>query len=407
MRSVISLVGAVALLCCSFTSHALEGSEWDGLKLYRTYHYVIDKTERAHHFDVWFDDGWTHHCFVGGNTPGEIMVSGIGCLWGGLRLPPGGVTPVPDAVSHLADAVVARIAELFPGASNIVVAYRGDFSTIEIGAATPITSDGSLFLFSELTFSIFAEPPELRSYPYGLQITSGLTGTPPPAEELCDTAPCFVDLVMPPEIEGSCLVCAHSWGAGGPYEPAWSDFVSAVLATAEAIDQGTYVNPINSILSAQGDTLLPSDLNQFADYKIYTYLRGSGERETITLKFPVSKSASGPVTSSRISRKTGIFYQASLDFGTRSVTTIVSTPTGERQELSVPVSVELIRDGDVVAIDGHPHLDMPRDERRMVFEGFGDHTRIDVYLDSFQGALIFLPLPRQPYFTGLPISEPW
>ncbi|MEE4274153.1 MAG: hypothetical protein V2I67_20915 [Thermoanaerobaculales bacterium] len=85
----------------------------------------------------------------------------------------------------------------------------------------------------------------------------------------------------------------------------------------------------------------------------------------------------------------------------------MSTPTGERQELSVPISVELIHDGDVVAIDGHPHLDMPSDERRMVFGGFGNHTRIDVYLDSFQGALIFLPLPQQPYFEVLPIPQLW
>jgi hypothetical protein len=403
MRSVISLVGGVALLCCSITSHAQAGSEWDGLKLYRTYHYVMDKTERAHHFDVWFNDGYPHHCSVAGNTPDEIMASGVRCLWGWFGSPPVGVPPVPDDVSHLADAVVDRIAEHSPGASNIVVAYSGDFSTIEIGATTPITSDGSLFLFSELRFSVFADPPELR--PYGRQITSGLTGTPPPAEELCDTAPCFIDLVMPPEIEGSGLAYAHYWGAGGPYEPAWRDFVSAVLATADTIDQGTYVNPISSILSAQGDTLLPPDLNQFADYEIRTYLRGSDERETIKLKFPVSKSASGPVTRSRISQKTGIFYQATLDLGTRSVTTMVLTPTGERQELTVPISVELIHDGDVVAIDGHPHLDLPWEEGKMVFEGFGDHTRIYVYLDSFQGARVFLPLPQQPYYEVLPIPE--
>lgn len=406
MRSVIRLVVGVALLCCSFTSHAQEGFVRDGLKLYRTYHYVMDRTERAHHFDVWFNDIAPHHCSVAGNTPDEIMTSGIGCLWGGLGMPPcGGVPPVPDDVSHLADAVVDRIAELFPGATNIVVAYSGDFSTIEIGAATPIASDGGLFLFSELTFSVFADPPELRFY--GMQITSGLTGSPPPAEELCDKAPCFVDLVMPPEIEGSCLAYAHSRRAGGLYESTWSEFVSAVLATADAIDQGTYVNPISSILSAQGDTLLPSSLNQFAEYEIRTYLRGSDERETIKLRFPVSNSASGPITRSRFSRKTGLFYQATLDLGTRSVTTIVSTPTGERQELSVPISVELIHDGDVVAIDGHPHLDMPWEERKMVFEGFGDHTRIDVRLDSFQGARIFLPLPKQPYYADLPISELW
>jgi len=405
MRSVISLVVGVALLCCSFTSHAQEGFVRDGLKLYRTYHYVMDKTERAHHFDVWFNDGYPNHCSLAGNTPDEIMASGLRCLWGWFGSPPGSVPPVPDDVSHLADAVLDRMAELSPGASNIVVAYSGDFSTIEIGAATPITSDGSLFLFSELTFSVFAEPPELRSY--GTQITSGLTGNPRPAEELCDTAPCFVDLVMPPEIEGSCLAYAHHQGAGGLYESTWSNFVSAVLAAADAIDQGTYVNPISSILSAQGDTYLPSDLNQFADYEIRTSLRGSDESETIKLKFPVSKSASGPITRSRISQKTGIFYQATLDLGSRSVTTIVSTPTGERQERSVPISVELIHDGDVVAIDGHPHLDLPWDDPGMVFAGFGDHTRIDVYLASFKGALVFLPLPQQPYYEARPNSELW
>ena len=182
---------------------------------------------------------------------------------------------------------------------------------------------------------------------------------------------------------------------------------SAVLATADAIDQGTYVNPIGSILSYQGETLLPSDLNQFADYEINTYLRGSGVNETIKLKFPVSESASHPVTRSRISRKTGIFYQATLDLGTRSVTTFVSTPTGERQGLSAPILVELIHDGYVVAIDGHPRLDLPWEERSMVFEGFGNHTRVDVYLDSFEGSLIFLPLPQQPYYAPLPLPEPW
>ena len=89
------------------------------------------------------------------------------------------------------------------------------------------------------------------------------------------------------------------------------------------------------------------------------------------------------------------------------MTTFVSTPTGERQGLSAPILVELIHDGYVVAIDGHPRLDLPWEERSMVFEGFGNHTRVDVYLDSFEGSLIFLPLPQQPYYAPLPLPEPW
>jgi hypothetical protein len=413
MRSVIRLVCGVALLCCSVTSHAEERSRWDSLKLYRTYHYVTDRSERAHHFDVWFQNIGPMYCSVSGNTPDQIMaltISDLECWWGGLALPPGCVPPaVPDDINHLAGAVVDRIAELYPDASDLLIGYSGDFSGIQIGAVTPIASDGNLKMVSRLSFAIFADPPQLRFY--GEQWVSALTFTPKPAAELCDPAPCFVDFLMPAEIEGSCLRCGHYEGAGGSYPSAWSDFESAVLATADAIDRGTYVNPINSILSAQGDTLLPSSLNQYAEYTILTYLRGDGGWEDVKLKFLVSKVASGPVTRVFRSRRTGLVYQATLDLGTGSLTTIVSTPTGERQQLSLPVVVELIRDGDVVAIDGLPHLDMDRDDRKMIFGGFGDFTRIDVVLDKLRGARVFLPQsnlpPNKPFLADPPNSEPW
>jgi hypothetical protein len=407
MRAVIRLVCAVVLLCCCVAAHADGDSGWGSLKLYRTYHYVADWSERAHHFDVWFLDVEPMYCSVPGNTPDQIMaltMSDLECWWGGLAPNPGGFPPVPDDVTHLAEAIGDRMAELFPNASNLLIGYSGDFSTIKIGEVTPVASDGSLKMISLLSFAIFPEPPQLGFY--GMQWYGAVGLSPEPAAALCDPTPCFVDFVMPPEIEGSCLVCGYYQGAGGSYPSAWSDLGSAVLATADAIDQGTYVNPIDSILATQGDTLLPSGLDQYAEYTIHAYLRGDSGREEVELKYSVSEVASGPVTSVFRSRRTGLVYRATLDLGTESLTTIVSTPTGEIQELSLPIVFELIRDGDVVAIDGLPSLEMDFDGRMMVFGGFGAFTRIDVVLDKLMGAGVFLPQPRQPYFTDLLSSEP-
>lgn len=368
------------------------------LKGYRTYVAIQDVKPRAHHFYVWFSDIEPCLAQVAGNTVAEMEAlteEDLHMSWGAFGLPPDSVDPVPDAVKPLADAMVAQIQKLHPDARNFKVRYEGDFRTVSVQEIMPraLPGDPRLRPAAKVEATLKVLPDGRVDGTYGMAMAGHGLLVHPAFEDEYTECPRFVDHVMPAELEGTSLLYGPIFGRS--YEALCAKIVQA----ADAITAGTYTNPIEGVLTAQGDTQLPPHYSTLLKLSIDMYARAEdwanqvGESPQFVIS--VRSGLAGPVTQSVTSARTGLTYTLTADFRALRMSVRVSGPSGEvsaSYPLILTEGQDFVTEGDSAALTGGWMFAEHTDDSDLSLPGANGFTRFDIYPESsIYGSLVPLP----------------
>jgi hypothetical protein len=360
------------------------------LKAYRTYHEITKVDAQAHRFYVWFSDVEPTLAQVAGNTVEEMAAlteQNLNISWGAFGIPPDDVPPVPAHVQHLADAMLKRIQELRPNASGYLVSYAGEFRLVGVTETTPFNLPGnpddttchrlqaSLKLFADGTID----------GTHGLAMAGTSTLAPDWNEANFQTVPRYVDFRMPPEIEGTSVLWTPIFGRNPIYAEAHAALLKKIVETVKAIDAGSYENPIEAILSAQGSTPLPVAFSPTMRFSVDAYARtedwGSQMEDTAQLTFTVREALAGPVTKSYYSADTTLAFDLTVDLQAMKATVKVTTPGGAtRTETYEIAPAGLILEGTSAAVkNGWLHAQIHHGHHDFTLPGEGGFTAFDIY----------------------------
>lgn len=368
------------------------------LKAYRTYVAIQSVKPQAHHFYVWFSDIEPCLAQISGNTVAEMEAlteDDLHMSWGAFGLPPDSVDPVPDAVKPLADAMVAQIQKLHPDARNFKVRYEGDFRTVSVQEIMPraLVGDPTRRPAATVEATLKVLPDGRVDGTYGMAMAGHGLLVHPAFEDEYTECPRFVDHVMPAELEGTSLLYGPIFGRS--YEALCAKIVQA----ADAIGAGTYTNPIERVLTAQGETQLPPHYSTLLKLSIDTYARAEdwsnqvGESPQFVIS--VRSGLAGPVTRSVSSEKTGLTYTLTADFRALTMAIRVSGPTGEvsaTYPLILSDGQSFVTEGDSAALTGGWMFAEIPDDQELSLPGANGFTSFDVYPEgSIYGSLVPLP----------------
>ena len=240
---------------------------------FRSYLRVLRVDPFANHFAVSFMVEGTRLKVEVLSTPGEPPQVTItdGRTW---TNPPLEVAAVPAALRGLADAAEAAICTAHPGATDVVVEYRGAFRQITVQEEVPYDKPARFGIPAEMILRADQNLGKLSGPEYATSGLGGLAHGRP-------NNPRWVAFVGPPEFAGRCLLCAA--GANRAAPPSyWPDLARSILATARAIEHGTYHPIFNQLLASQSDRLVPAEIDQTLEL-ILTAHSGPGTYRRLTI----------------------------------------------------------------------------------------------------------------------------
>lgn len=368
------------------------------LKAYRTY-FHLDKVDRfAHRFTAWFINVDYTRVEVGVNSIEEIEKleeDDLRGSWGAFGIPPGEIPQVPDEMKPMAAALESRIRQIYPDHTQFKIAYDGLKRAISVEELTPMTAHrdpGDTYVRrSNVTYFQGQDSQVLE--PAGIQMYGGLAilcSEHFPDE--CASLPCFVDFTMPAALEGTSLLRSRLDPAAPAYGPAWEEFSRQAIAAADALENGSYQNPIEAVLARQGDTVLPPAMGQTLEYSINAYGRTEEFQDQVderhAFRIPLEQAVEGTVRQAWTSPETGLEYSVAVSFNERRLTLWVKTPGGQQARAGSTMLDNasggfLIRDGERVALDqGHVELQIDEGQEEINLEGEGRFTSFDVYPET-------------------------
>lgn len=398
------LVAMALTLGLGWSCHAQEPHPiYRRLRAYRNTFQITGTSPMAERFTAWF----VRHGYVradfGANSPEEIRdfeEKDLHLSSGSLALPPGAVDPIPPALEPFAAALGRRLQELFPEHQDLQVAYRGRRRTISIEEVTSFSTaedpEDRFCRRSWLTLAAAEGSTQLE--PSGSMQAYGGIGRLVPHRDP-ERLPTFVDYVSPPALEGSALCYAHFRGLGGAFEAAWDEFSVRLLQAADALEDGSYENPIEGVLAAQGETELPPGLDPWLEYDLRVYARAEDFQDQVddhqVFRFRLRDVVEGPVALSRDSAATGLAYRVELDLERKLLALKVETAAGVGLKLEYAVTGEILRTPEGVAVE-NAWLEVAVDGEEHQLPGTGGFTRFDVYPEtSVRTTRVFVPAPPQ------------
>lgn len=398
MRTLVPcLIPALILATLATTARAAD-PVFPRLKAYRTYLH-IEKVDRfAQRFTAWFINQDYNRVEVGVNSVEEVEKltdEQLQGSWGGFAIPPGQIDPIPDEMKPIADALAARLKLAYPELTELKIGYDGKKRAISVEELTPFTAnrDASETFVRRSNVTYFQAVDAQDLEPAGIQMYGGLgilchESFP----QDCDASPSFVDFTMPPALEGTSLLRSRLDESVPAYGPAWKDFCHIAIATADALENGTYQNPIETVLARQGDTVLPPTFAQHLEYTLNGYARAEDFQNQVedrhTFQIPLQEAVEGTVRRIWTSPETGLEYSLAVSFADRRLTLWVKTPGGQQGRsgasmLDNSTGGFLIRDGERVALDqGYLDLQIDEGQSEFSFEGEGKFTSFDIYPES-------------------------
>jgi hypothetical protein len=362
----VLLLCSVIAAATTLPALASDNDVYGRVKNYRTYLSVGKVTQYIHLFEAWVDDNdW--YC-GGANTEAEIGTltrKDFLTRSGYIGLPPADLPPVPEALKPLAQALRKRINQLEAHTRRVpmVIGYRGFKRMVRVDEFIPVSDDTDpqerTAIRTSITFGQAPGRPQLDLLEWHAmgwyQMLCGSNA------EGGETQPSFIDYRLPPQLEGSCLLYSRSrWGhPDETYELAWKEASGVISRTADALTAGTYNNPIESILQAQGSTALPPGFNAHVDIAVGTYGTKNGQnRELPDVRFRVSlrEAMHSVVKRTVVSPESKLSYELVLDMANRKLTVVVTTPGGQSCVMDGKVDDDahhkLIVDGDNYGIEG-------------------------------------------------------
>jgi hypothetical protein len=367
---------------------------YKNLKPYRTYYRVRSVERMAHRFQVWYTEAEPTLATVSANSLEEIRnltEAGLHLVWGdqvGTPAP----SPIPPALRQFADELAARIRKLRPSAQNLVVSYSGFFRAVDLVEFVPLDADADPTLRS----AHFAAAT-VRILPGG--VLGGIYGKPrfgvgrlidPFDSDGPDRSPRFIDMVLPTALEGTSLIYAQLAGISGTYAEQWRALGPRIVHTAEAIANGTYHNPIDRILVAQGTTLLPHNLDSRVTYLLAALPRNADPRKTIerpAFHFSLKAALRSPVSRRLTSPHTGLTYEVTLNLPAQALRLRISNPAGQGAtavyQLDQQSPVSYLNDHGAVAVAGGRIPINTNVNHVVTVPGTTAGSHIDVYPGAF------------------------
>lgn len=330
------------------------------LKPYRSYYSVGKTTPLAHRFTVWFGDVAPNRCEVAANSVEEIEAwqeDDLRCAWGGIALPPPSTEPIPADLVPLAEAFEAKVAELRPGMHDFQIQYTARLRTLRFKELMSYSTDADpterLARSAEITL---AAPEGSSDFRYLGMAGFGGMGVFVPLFDEAAALPHFVEFVTPPALEGSSLAYGWATGLGGAHAEAWQALAAKLVETADALEDGSYVNPIEAVLEAQGDATLPPGVSPWLTYGFSIYARGQGDQPQVgagfEYRFDLRRALAGPVTEKRRADEIGCEVDLTLDLAARSLRVAGRTDNGDAFEARYSIEGDWIVSGEDRAVEG-------------------------------------------------------
>jgi hypothetical protein len=368
------------------------------LKTLRTYYSVGSVDKLAHRFSIWYSNIEPSLAQVAGNTVEDMQAlteKDLHISWGAFGIPPSEIQPVPPALKAVADAAVARLKELQPNASEIQIGYYGKFRQVHINEMTPIDraggpADKRIARKVELSAKLSEEGTITGLYGFssgGYGLMAWDWENVHPFAKL----PQYVNYALPANLEGTSPLYAHHFHHKGDYEEAYEKVIAEVLKTVAAIDAGTYKNPIEELLAAQGESLLPAGFDAHLKYEVRTYARAANfpdqKSEEVVLRFSLKKALAAPVHFVETSPM-GIKYDLTIDLTKKLVSLTVTNSANQSASRTYPVVLDnhyggVVTEGDATALlGGTISVKLPHDLHDLHVPGTGGFSEFDVYPES-------------------------
>jgi hypothetical protein len=383
-------IAAILLVLLATSADAQIHPVYKNLKAYRTYYRVRSVERLAHRFQVWYTDGEPTLATVSANSLEEIRnlsESSLNLIWGdqvGTPAP----EPIPPALRQFADELRARIKKLRPTAQNLIVSYSGFFRAVQLVEFVPLDQNPD----PTLRTAHFAAAT-MRILPGG--VLGGIYQKPrfgegrlidPFDSDGPDRSPRFIDMVLPTALEGTSLIYAQVAGISGAYADQWRSLSPRIVRTAESIANGTYHNPIDRVLDAQGTSLLPTNLDSRLTYLLMAVPRNLDPRkssERPAFHFGLKAALRGPVSRRLTSPQTGLTYELTLNLPAQSLRLRVMNAAGQSATASYQVDqqspVSYINDHGSVAVVGGSIPINVNGNHVVTVPGSIAGSRIDVY----------------------------
>lgn len=239
-------------------------SDFDLLKSHRTYFGITELDPPKHHFVVNFDHVDAVQIAIDVNSLDEISRYPIENLNGATGLVPSANSDrrVPEAFRAWEVAIIRRVKALFPKAHNIQTTYYGQFRRVVVEEIIPagMIIDGPFkreAVKTRLPYRYFSEDGVLEpDLTLGFDASlHGYTRLLSARDGRADIK--WLPIVLSPSLDGFSLVF--------PFERddrLWASeharYLEILKETIARIDSGTYQNPLDEVISRQGDTLFPS-----------------------------------------------------------------------------------------------------------------------------------------------------
>ena len=318
------------------------------LKPYRTYYHIAGIQPYAQQFLVHFMVGSdpvlaTFHA----DTVDEIQAQkNIPTVTGVLAT--GTLTPTttpPDQLS-LETAVRAKVKELYPTSSQLILAYQGEIRRIDV-VETIVISSSTVDLFQRIAHLTTLHFSQKKGLP-GLILDRGVAQSNV-TDELCDrqdqtscmVRPNFIPFLSAPDAEGRSAF-AYSMYRSSTREDLHLKFPELdreldrlwpmILTTVNDLDAGNYTNPIEAILQKQFSGL-PAKLQTFFNQGVICggtpieSPRTAEKTHTVSFGFTLDQLLKGLNTHIAMEE---FGLDVSLQASDKAIHLVVRKPTGER-----------------------------------------------------------------------------
>src|SRR5262249_9422387 len=154
------------------------------------------------------------------------------------------------------DALAARVRVLHPQARDLKVQYGGRFRAVSVTETIPQALPGDpthrASAWVETTLKLM--PGRTVGGSYGMSMGAHGSLVLPAFPDQYGKLPTFVDFRMPAALEGTSALYGPVFGRDPAYQAAYAELCRRVVATADQVQAGTYQNPIEGLLAAQGET---------------------------------------------------------------------------------------------------------------------------------------------------------
>ena len=378
------------------------------LKLFRNAFVVTDVGPYEQHFTVWY-----HHIEPAFEqlrvhkdpVTGKIHIAVDNGMWGGIGAPPNPPKAPPPDIAPLQRELEEELRARAPAANHWVVEYEGNYRTVTLqemmptsleGTTTRVGWNGSVTLEADAALTHLSKPTGDYQSGFGMMEA---------AEPLQ-----WVSFSLPPQENGTKLLIDAFLDAKSS-SPEKSALTEAALAAARRFDSHAAGPTIAEIAKNQGDSLLPTGIDQKLYARLSFYARprqgipfDRQQQIEVPVGIRMNQAAYGIAEGTREGILGGSHFKVTASLTPRSPLTrdplsashkfegslhiIVVDDHGHGFDRTYPASGNLLVDGTSVvapgglSIPGSSGPSREMDALHATFPGQGDYASIDMYLTA-------------------------